>query len=44
MTETPIYVGIDVAKRRLDVALRPSGEAWDVSNDDTGTTRVSTAW
>ncbi len=36
MTETDIFVGIDVAKRRLDVALRPSGEAWDVSNDDTG--------
>jgi len=26
MTQTPTYAGIDVAKDRLDVVLRPSGE------------------
>jgi transposase len=29
-----IYVGIDVAKDRLDVAQRPGTEAWWVTNDD----------
>jgi len=32
----PIYVGIDVAKDRLDVAQRPGTEAWWVTNDDRG--------
>lgn len=36
MTATAIFVGIDVAKHQLDVALHPHGEAWGVSNDDTG--------
>jgi transposase len=31
-----IYVGIDVAKDRLDVAQRPGTEAWWVTNDDCG--------
>jgi len=31
-----IYVGIDVAKDRLDVAQRPGIEAWEVTNDDRG--------
>jgi hypothetical protein len=26
MTSTPVFVGLDVAKITLDVALRPSGE------------------
>ena len=26
------YVGIDVAKATLDVAVRPSGETWQVTN------------
>jgi transposase len=29
-------VGIDVAKRTLEVAVRPSGEHWQVSNDASG--------
>jgi transposase len=29
-------VGIDVSKERLDVAVRPSGEAFSVANDETG--------
>lgn len=29
-----VFVGIDVAKATLDIAVRPSGERWQVSNDD----------
>jgi transposase len=32
----PVFVGIDVAKNRLDVHLRPSGEAWAVGRDAAG--------
>ncbi|HLA18529.1 MAG TPA: IS110 family transposase [Dehalococcoidia bacterium] len=31
-----VYVGIDVAKERLDVAQRPPGAIWHVANDDRG--------
>jgi transposase len=30
------FVGIDVAKAHLDIALRPTGERWTVTNDDAG--------
>ena len=30
------FVGIDVSKARLDVAVRPSGEAWSHANDEPG--------
>lgn len=30
------FVGLDVAKAGLDVALRPSGETWGVANDEPG--------
>ncbi len=36
MLSTPVTVGIDVAKARLDVATRPSGEQWHVPNDEAG--------
>lgn len=36
MTSTPVFVGLDVAKLTLDVALRPSGEPWSVPNDEAG--------
>lgn len=36
MTDSPVFVGIDVAKAHLDVALRPLGEPWRVTNDATG--------
>lgn len=36
MTPSPVFVGIDVAKKRLDVAVRPSGEVFQVANDATG--------
>ncbi|MDQ3701438.1 MAG: IS110 family transposase, partial [Chloroflexota bacterium] len=35
-TPAPVTVGIDVAKAHLDVATRPSGEPWRVSNNDEG--------
>jgi transposase len=34
--ETERWAGIDVSKMRLDVAVRPSGEAWQHPNDDIG--------
>src|SRR5467141_2960682 len=36
MTTSSVVVGVDVAKDRLDVAVRPSGEAWSEANDDAG--------
>ncbi len=34
--EQPLFVGIDVAKDRLDVHIRPTGEAFTVRHDDAG--------
>jgi transposase len=31
-----VFVGIDVSKSRLDIAVRPSGEIWQCSNDEAG--------
>ena len=31
-----VFVGIDVAKAHLDIALRPTGTRWAVTNDDAG--------
>ena len=36
MSNTPLFVGIDVAKDRLDLAVRPQGERWTATNDDAG--------
>ena len=36
MSDLPCFVGIDVAKAQLDIALRPSGERWAVANDASG--------
>ena len=33
MTETPVFVGIDIAKAELVVAVRPTGEQWTTPND-----------
>ncbi len=35
-----LFVGIDVAKAELVVAIRPGGERWSVPNDDTGVERL----
>ncbi len=36
MTEAQLYVGIDVSKDTLDVAVRPTGQQWRVSNTEEG--------
>jgi transposase len=35
-----MFVGIDVSKHRLDVHVRPSGEAWSVANEPKGHTEL----
>jgi transposase len=35
-TEDDVFVGIDVSKAQLDIHVLPAGEAWSVSNDDSG--------
>jgi transposase len=40
MREPTVFVGIDISKTRLDVALRPTREAFTVSYDETGITTV----
>lgn len=35
MSDPQTFVGIDVAKAHLDIAVRPTGERWTVANDDT---------
>ncbi len=40
MTTSAVVVGVDVAKDRLDVAVRPSGEAWSEANDEAGITAL----
>lgn len=34
MTRAESFVGIDVAQATLEVAVRPSGESWQVANDE----------
>ena len=36
MVAPTCFVGIDVAKATLDIAVRPSGEHWSAANDDGG--------
>ena len=36
MDQEGIYVGIDVAKAQVDVAVRPTDDRWEVSYDDAG--------
>ena len=36
MSDVPCFVGIDVAKAQVDIALRPAGERWAVPNDASG--------
>ncbi len=38
MNSAAHYVGIDVAKAQLDIAVHPSGEVWQVSHDTQGIT------
>ena len=39
MTPTPVFVGIDVAKAQLDLALRPGGR-FSVANDEAGVAQI----
>lgn len=34
MSKSHVFVGIDVAQATLEVAVRPTGEAWQVANDE----------
>src|SRR5262247_962179 len=36
MVDVPCFVGLEVAKAQLDLAVRPSGERWAVPNDAGG--------
>ena len=36
MEQESIFVGIDVAKAQLDVAVRPADDRWEVSHNDAG--------
>jgi transposase len=36
MSEPQVFVGIDVSKAQLDVALRPTNDGWQVTNDASG--------
>ena len=36
MEEEPRYVGIDISKAQVDVAVRPTGQRWVVFYDETG--------
>ena len=36
MSQEPNYVGIDVSKERVDVAVLPNGRSWSVSYDGAG--------
>jgi transposase len=40
MSSTPVTIGIDVAKAHLDVAARPSGERWQVPNNEAGISQL----
>jgi transposase len=36
MSESPVFVGINVAKAQLDIAVRPTGTRWSAPNDEAG--------
>jgi transposase len=36
MSDPQVFVGIDVSKAQLDVALRPTDECWHVNNEESG--------
>ncbi|MFT8246385.1 IS110 family transposase [Roseomonas sp. BN140053] len=40
-TASPVFVGIDVPKNRLDLHLRPSGKAIALANDEAGLAQVT---
>jgi transposase len=40
MSDMSCFIGIDVAKAQLDIAVRPSGARWAVPNDPSGVTTL----
>jgi len=42
MAETPVFVGIDVAKDQLVIAVRPSGAAWTTGQTEAAWTALAT--
>jgi transposase len=42
MSDEGVFVGLDVAKATLDVAVRPTGETWQVENDEAGIAELVT--
>jgi transposase len=40
MSDVPCFIGIDVAKAQLDIAIRPAGVRWAVPNDASGVTTL----
>ncbi len=40
MRQEEIYVGIDVAKDRVDVAIRPGGDTWSADYDERGVSEL----
>lgn len=42
MSSEAIFVGLDVAKLTLDVAVRPTGETWSVPNEEAGVAQLVT--
>ena len=40
MADAERFVGIDVAKAQLDVAIRPNGESFSVADDETGSSEL----
>ena len=36
MEKEKVYVGIDVAKASMDIAVHPSAQQWRFTNDDAG--------
>lgn len=41
MTEEKVFVGIDVSKAWLDLAIHPTGESWRVENTENGSSKLS---
>jgi hypothetical protein len=40
MKEEKIFIGIDVSKRQLDVFVRPTGEYWNIDNNEKGIAEI----
>jgi len=36
MEQKPLYVGLDVSKTQLDIAVRPTGQRWSAANNEVG--------